>query len=114
MIAIPTMGLQAKDVEDDSKVKTWLTAELLGAMRWAKAESETTKEKLDFTAAELVCHKRLKKQIDAGKIKKGTAFIIAENVRKKGIYRDEKLTLTKAEDLRKKIVSASIFEAVAD
>lgn len=98
----------------DSTSKTWTTAELLGAMRWAKAASEERKDRLDFAAAELVCYKRLQKQIKNGDINKGTAFIIAERARKQGIYRGKELTLERADDLRKMIITGSIFEAVVD
>lgn len=98
----------------DSTSKTWTTAELLGAMRWAKAEAEERKDRLDFAAAELVCYKRLQQQIENGDIKKGTAFLIAERARKKGIYRGKELTMERADDLRKMIITGSIFKAFTD
>lgn len=104
----------ARAQNKDGKLKTWVTAELLGAMRWAKAETGDRKQKLDFSSAEIICYKRLQKQIDAGLIDKGLALIIAENVRKKGVYRGDNLTPDKAEELRKTIVAGRIFEKLSD
>lgn len=98
----------------DSKLKTWMTAELLGAMRWAKAEATDRREKLDFSAAEIICYRRLRQQIDRGDISRGAAFLIAENVRKQGVYRRENLTLARAEELRRTIVVGRILEKISD
>lgn len=100
--------------EADSRFKSWTTAEMLGAMRWAKAEATDKKEKLDFAAAELVCYKRLQKQIDSGSISKTGAFLIAETVRKKGIYKGDKLTLQRADEMRQAIIKGRIFEKLID
>lgn len=104
----------AKDDGPDSAIKSWTTAELLGAMRWAKAEAADSKAKLDFSAAEIVCYKRLQLQIDSGSIRKSSAFLIAENVRKTGIYKREKLTLKRAEEMRRRIINGRIFEKLMD
>jgi len=109
-----SLPLHADSAEDDSQLKSWLTAELLGAMRWAKANSETTREKLDFSAAEILCYKRVQKQIEAGIIKRGTVFLIAERVRKKGVYRGEDLDMNRAEELRKTIIAGKIFSKLSD
>lgn len=98
----------------DSKVKTWLTAEMLGAMRWAKAETTDRREKLDYTAAELICRKRLQQQIDRGEISKGSALVISENVRKQGVYRRQTLTLARADEIRRTIITGKVFENLKD
>jgi hypothetical protein len=98
----------------DSKLKSWTTAEMLGAMRWAKAETPDRRERLDYSAAELICYRRLQKQIESGAVSRGGALLIAENVRKTGIYRRQKLTLKRADELRRGIVAGRIFESIVD
>jgi hypothetical protein len=111
---LPPFQATAKDDGPDSAIKSWTTAELLGAMRWAKAEASDSKAKLDFSAAEIVCYKRLQSQIDSGSIRKSSAFLIAENVRKTGVYKREKLTLERADEMRRRIIGGRIFEKLTD
>lgn len=42
----------AANAAEDGKLKSWTTAELVGAMPWAKAETKVRKERLEFTAAD--------------------------------------------------------------
>lgn len=104
----------AADAAPDGKIKSWTTAELVGAMRWAKANATERKERLDFGAAELVCYKRLQKQIESGSISRASALIIAETVRKEGVYKGEKLTLKRADELRRRIIGGKLLESLTD
>jgi hypothetical protein len=101
------------DARADGVIKTWTTAELVGAMRWAKKEAPKG-DRLGFGGAELIAYKRLRKQIDAGDISQTAAFLITETVRKKGVYKGEKLTLERADELRRMIVAGRIFEKLTD
>jgi hypothetical protein len=100
--------------EKDGKLKSWTTAELVGAMRWAKSEASERKQRLDFAAAEIICYDRMKKQIESGAISRTSAFFIAETVRKKGIYKGDPLTLDRAEELRRLIIGGKFLEALSD
>lgn len=83
-------------------------------MRWAKSAVPERKQRLDLAAAELVCHKRLDKQVESGSITRASALVIAETVRKQGVYKDEKLTLDRAEELRRLIIGGKFLESLAD
>lgn len=113
LACIAAPDVHAKDTPD-SGIKSWLTAEMLGAMRWGKAEATTSKERLEFATAERICRERLLKQIDGGSISRTSAFLIAETVRKDGKYRGEKLTRSRADEIRRSIISGKIFEGLRD
>jgi hypothetical protein len=98
----------------NTKIGSWVTAEMLGAMRWAKSETPTRSERLEYAIAERICRERLYKQIDAGSIAKASALIITERVRKDGIYRGESLTLERSAELRRAIISGKIFADLRD
>jgi hypothetical protein len=104
----------AADAAPDGKIKSWTTAELVGAMRWAKAAATDRKERLDFGAAELVCHKRLQQQIESGSITRAAALLISETVRKEGVYKGEKLTRERAEELRRLVIGGKFLESLND
>jgi hypothetical protein len=105
--------LSPPEARADGVIKTWTTAEMVGAMRWAKKHAPKD-DRGSFGIAELIAYRRLKKQIDDGAISKTTAFLITETSRKKGVYKGEKLTLERAEDIRKLIVAGKIFETLTD
>lgn len=98
----------------DSAVKSWVTAEMVGAMRWARAECGNSRERLGFLAAEKICHDRLERQIESGAITRTSALLISETTRRKGIYRRERLTLARADEIRRAIISGKIFEGLVD
>ena len=114
LVPLLVFSSTARGESKDSAIKSWTTAELLGAMKWAKAATTDKKAKLDFSAAEIICYKRLQKQIEMGSISKSSALLIAETARKKGVYKRETLTLDRAEELRQRIISGRFLEKLND
>ena len=108
ILAVPTVPAQ------DSKIRSWTTAELHGAMKWAKAEATERRDRTDFGAAEIICYRRLQKQVEQGSIARSAALVISENTRKRGVYRGEKLTLDRAQELRRLIIGGRFLESLKD
>jgi hypothetical protein len=100
--------------DGDSKLKSWMSAELLGVMRWGKDHAEDKKSRLDFASAELVCFKRTRKQIEEGLVSRTLVAMIAEKVRKSGQFRGHPLTMTEAELWREKIMKLRFLDSLKD
>jgi hypothetical protein len=98
----------------DSKIKSWTTAELHGAMKWAKERADDRRERSEFGAAEIVCYRRIPKQIDDGAISRASVLLISENTRKRGIYKGERLTMARAHELRRMIIGGRLLESLRD
>jgi hypothetical protein len=104
----------APALAQDSRIKSWTTAELHGAMKWAKGEAKDRRERSEFGAAEIICWRRLQKQVDEGSISRASVLVISENARKRGVYRGEKLTLERAHELRRLIIGGRLLESLRD
>lgn len=104
---------EAKE-QRDSGVKSWITAELYGAMQWGRDKSNSTRDRLEFATAARICRDRLDKQIDDGSISRASVLLIAGTVRREGKYRGERLTLARADEIRRSIINGRIFQDLVD